>query len=190
MDQMITMHAHLRDRAGWWSRSLTIGILVASTVSVALGFSGADMEISFLGIHASGTTWLGWLGVIVFIASLIDLVLDRRGVANQHADAVGRLSELKLEYRDALQKSATHADAAVALEDLNERYRNVMSTITPIPDAEFNRLKARHLKKVEISKLLSRHPGETVRGAKKRLKKRLEQQKSLPHDGQPEHPAQ
>lgn len=181
VDQMITMHARLRDRAGWWSRGLTIGILVASTISAVLAFAGADEDISLLGVHASSATWLGCLGVIVFIASLIDLVLDRRGVANQHATAVGRLSELKLEYRQALQTAATRIGPT--LEDLNKRYSDVMSTLTPIPDAQFNRLKAQHLKKVEISKILSHYPGETVRGAKKRLQARLKQQDSMPHSG-------
>ncbi len=49
-----------------------------------------------------------------------------------------------------------------------------MDAIPPVPEARFNDLKARHLRKVEISKLLSKHPGMTARQAKKELKKELQ----------------
>jgi hypothetical protein len=171
---MITMHADLRDKAARRGRRLTVGILVASTISAVLAFSGTEENIRILMFEASSSVWLGVLGTAVFIASLIDLVLNHRGTADQHANAVGRLSELKLEYRSFSQASAEEKLQKVGY--LQQRYSEVMSTITPIPEAEFNRLKAKHLRKVEISKILSNFPGESVRGAERRLKNRLKEQ--------------
>lgn len=174
IDQMITMHADLRDRAARRGRGLTVGILIASTISAVLAFSGTEEKIRLLMFEASSSVWLGVLGTAVFIASLIDLVLNHRGVADQHSNAVGRLSELKLEYGSFSQAPAEEKHQA--LKYLQQRYSEVMSTIAPIPEAEFNRLKAKHLRKVEISKILSKFPGESVRGAERRLKSRLKEQ--------------
>ncbi|MCW3768537.1 hypothetical protein OCL88_18835 [Paenarthrobacter sp. PAE-2] len=171
---MITMHADLRDRAARRGRGLTVGILIASTISAVLAFSGTEEKIRLLMFEASSSVWLGVLGTAVFIASLIDLVLNHRGVADQHSNAVGRLSELKLEYGSFSQAPAEEKHQA--LKYLQQRYSEVMSTIAPIPEAEFNRLKAKHLRKVEISKILSKFPGESVRGAERRLKSRLKEQ--------------
>jgi hypothetical protein len=48
-----------------------------------------------------------------------------------------------------------------------------MDSIPEVPDLMFNRLKAVHLRKVEISKILSEHPGLKLRQARRTLEKRL-----------------
>ena len=60
-----------------------------------------------------------------------------------------------------------------ALARLSKHYEAVMGSIPEVPDLAFNRLKAAHLRKVEISKILSDQPGLSVRKARRTLKKRL-----------------
>jgi hypothetical protein len=185
VDQMITMHAALRDKAARCSRVLTIGILITSTISAVLAFSGTEENIRLLIFEASSSTWLGVLGTAVFIASLIELSLNQRDTADQHADAVGRLSALKLDYRGFSQISAERK--LQALENLQQRYSEVMNSTSVVPEADFNRLKAKHLKKVEISKILSEFPGVSVHGAKRLLKKRLKEQQTTMGSSAPPH---
>ena len=56
-----------------------------------------------------------------------------------------------------------------------------------MPNALFNRLKANHLRKVEISRILSERPGASVRAAKRALNDRLREQATArrPDTGSP-----
>lgn len=170
VDQAASMHAALRDRAAGASTAITVLLLCASAVGTALAFAGNDDSVRLLGVEASKATWLGALSVTVFCGTLAELVLDRRGAARRHGEAVRLLAGLKAAYRQV----AADGDWDTAAPRLSERYGQVMDAVPPVPEARFNDLKARHLRKVEISKLLSERPGLTVRQAKKELKRRVE----------------
>lgn len=171
VDQSLSMHAALRDRATRVAAVITVTLLCASAIAVALAFAGDDTTVRLLGVQASKSTWLGGFSVAVFCGTLAELVADRRGVARRHDAAVRLLADLKSEYRQAAPDE--HGSWTAAQSRLTERYDQVMGVISPIPEAHFNNLKARHLRKVEISKLLSAHPGLTVRQARRRLNQRL-----------------
>lgn len=171
VDQMSTMHSLMRDRARLQGVLLICVVLVASVAATAFAFAGGSEIVSILGIKAQRSTWLGWLAVIIFSITLIDLVLDRRGAAGRHGDAVRRLSSLKADYR-------TTPLPAVAVEERNrltERYLSVMDALPPLPERQFNRLKAKHLEKVEISRYLSNHPSITARRARSAVRKAAKQ---------------
>lgn len=162
VDQMSTMHSLLRDTARRQGTTLLSVILVASVVAVAFAFAGGGQRVEILGVKAARATWLGWLAVMTFSLTLIDLVLDRRGTAGRHDDAVRQLSMLKSEYRTRPSR-----ETAVEVRDrLSDRYQTVMDTLPPIPERRFLPLKAKHLKKVEVSRYLSAHPGMSVRKAR------------------------
>lgn len=165
------MHATLRDRAARVATVITVTLLCASAIGTALAFAGNDTAVRLLGVQATKSTWLGVLSVGVFCGTLAELVTDRRGVARRHDAAVRLLADLKSEYRQAAPDEDGNCTAAQTR--LTERYDHVMVAIPPIPEARFNDLKARHLRKVETSRLLSAHPGLTARQARRRLKQRL-----------------
>lgn len=146
VDQALTMQAHLRDRDRMIGTTLLCGILVISVIGVAFAF-------------AEPGTWLAWLSVGTFALVLVELVLDRRGAARGRAEAVRVLSALKAQYRVLPKDTAT-------LARLTERYSQVMDSVPVIPERAFNPLKAAHLRKVEISKLLSEQPGISYRKAR------------------------
>lgn len=169
VDQALSMHSTLRDRAARTSMIITVTLLCASVVSTAFAFAGTDSEVTLFGLEASRSTWLGVLSVALFCGTLAELVMDRRGAARSHEGAVRLLFDLKSDYR---QVDATgHWPTAQAR--LADRYDQVMEHIPPIPESAFNKLKARHLTKIEVSKLLSEHPGISVKQAQRLLQQRL-----------------
>jgi hypothetical protein len=96
-----------------------------------------------------------------------DPTAGRRGKARRHQDAVRQLAALKAEYRRPLAPGAEAAGRA----RLTERYQSVMDTVAELPERKFLALKAAHLRKSELSRLLSAHPGMTVRQARRARKK-------------------
>jgi hypothetical protein len=167
-DQMATMQSKLRDWNSLAAFCSTSFILVSSTVGVAFAFASNAAQLTIWGITAERTTWLGWLAVATVCLTTIDLLIDRRSAARGRADAVSLLSELKSEYRAALPSGGEVAE----LERISAKYTALMSEIPPIPEHLFNRLKAKHLRKVEVSKILSANAGISVLWARCLLWKR------------------
>lgn len=158
VDQMTSMHSMLRDRYRRQATAMTSTILILSVVAVAFAFAPSEPTLVLMGLAAQRSTWLGWFAVVVFCLTLVDLVVDWRGRAGQHDDAVRQLGSLKKEYRTGPLPGQTQATVA----RLSEAYESVMSGLPPIPERRFNALKARHLRKVEVSRYLSAHPGCSV----------------------------
>jgi len=147
------MQAALRDRYNRLGLGLLLVILGASALGLAFAFAPGDPEVTVLGIEAERSTWLGWLALCTFVVTLADLVLDPRGKARERDSAVRALAALKAEYRSA--DLADPDDAA----RLAARYAAVTDAVPPIPERRFVALKAVHLRKVELSKIVSARPG-------------------------------
>lgn len=180
VDQTASMHAALRDRASMISTTITLVLLCGGAISAALAFAGTDTALELVGVSLTRSVWLGIFSVVVFIGTLVELVMDHRGVARQHGSAVRLLADLKSAYRRA--EPGSEGDWSPAMVALTTRYDDVMTQIPTIPEARFNALKARHLRKVEISKLLSDTPGLSERQARRRLQVRLRAAGKSPSD--------
>ena len=50
----------------------------------------------------------------------------------------------------------------LAIDKFKNRYGQVSGMITKIPESQFNALKLRHYRKVELSKLIDKHPGSLL----------------------------
>ncbi len=168
VDQLTTMHSRLRDRYHLQGTVVTCLILVASVIASAFAFAGGGTQVSIASISAERSTWLGWFAVAVFSLTLIDLVVDRRKSARTHSDAVRQLAALKSEYRRPLPIG----EEIVEGKTTSERYQAIMDALPAIPDRQFNRLKAKHLTKVAVSKYLSDYPGMTYRQATRTIRSR------------------
>jgi hypothetical protein len=169
VDQLTSMQSALRDWDRAFGAALVCLVLIASLIGVAFAFSSGGQIVTIFGVHARRVTWLGWLAVFTFALTLIQLVLDPRGAGRRRAQAVDALTTLKGEYRSSV--AAGHAQETA--ERLSQRYDAVMGSIPEVPNLLFNRLKAAHLRKVEISKILSGQPGLQFRKARRTLRKRL-----------------
>jgi hypothetical protein len=174
VDQCLTMQARLRDRDQVTGTAMVCTVLIASLVGVAFAFTGSGPSVTLLGVTAARATWLGWLMVGTAALTLVELVVDRRGAAQRRADAVRVLGTLKSEYRVPPADGQEVAEAA----RLSERYAQAMETVPAIPDRSFNRLKATLLRKVEVSKLLSKNPGMSHRQALRMIAKRHKQSRT------------
>jgi hypothetical protein len=161
VDLMASAHASLRDGYRRRATIMTCTLLALSVIATAFAFAAGDTHVTLLGQTHDRATWLGWFAVATFTLTLVDLVLDWRGQARRHEDATRQLAALKAEYRKP----------AAAHDRLAERYQVVMETIPEIPERRFLALKAAHLRKAELSRILSSHPGSTVRQARRTLKK-------------------
>ncbi len=168
IDQMSTMHSVLRDRYKLQGTAQTCVVLVGSVVAIAFAFAGGSTRVTIVGLTANRSTWLGWFAVLTFSLTLIDLVLDRRGAARRHDDAVRQLAAIKSEYRIPPPPGQEITER----ERRSERYQAVMEALPPIPERQFNWLKAWHLRKVEVSKYLSDNPGVSARQARREVRKK------------------
>ena len=169
VNQMRTMHSILRYRYQYWSRLLTVILVFLSVAGATIGFSAPADEVSILGIKALRTSWLGWFALVVILVVLVDQLLDLRARSVNHADAVRRLAALMSEYRSPVPLG----EELPVQERLTRLYELVMEGLPDIPDRNFNSLKAAHLRKVEVSKFLSAHPGTSERRARRAVSKRL-----------------
>lgn len=147
------MQSALRDRYRALGQAVLCGVLCLSVVGLAFAFAPGDQELTLAGTTARRATWLGWLAVVTFVLTLVELVLDLRGKAHGRDAAVRALAALKAEYR------AADLDDPAARTRLAARYTAVSDAVPPIPERQFVRLKAAHLRKVELSKIVSSRPG-------------------------------
>lgn len=160
VDMMLTIHSILATRYYRKSQILELSMLAISTILVALTFVDPQI-LSFLNIHSdTARILIGVCSVLVFFLSIVSLIVDWKGKSAQHREAFKTLIPLKSEWREMRS----------SFDDLDERSRIefvrksalILGTITPIPDAQFNQLKAEHYKKVALSKLISAYPGSST----------------------------
>jgi hypothetical protein len=155
LDTMLTGHSLLRDRYDRRSLFLTVLILGLSIAATSAAFLGGERPFTILSVTARVQTWVGLLAALVFFLTLVELRTDWRQRARSHGDAARRLGELKGRFR-----SGTVSSETVQTElDLSSEYEQTMAALPAIPDRQFLGLKAKHRRKIEVSKLIDQHPG-------------------------------
>ena len=154
--QTIGIHGILRDTLHRRAVSLKVALLFCSAIFCATTFAG-DEFYGVLGVTpAVGRLARGIASAIAFAASLTLLLVDLDGRSRQHATAVEQLTSVLAAFRSHRLDDGTWPEAQ--REYLSQHYWEGHKAILPIPDAQFNALKARYLHKVELSTLESVHP--------------------------------
>lgn len=158
VDMMLSSHASLRqrNRRRWLALTLTVMGLSIFTATLALA-DDTRVEVLFVDLGTKG--WLAVLAGMVFFLSIVELLVDWRGQAWAHGDATHRLAELKGQFRRAQVGAELVETEGV---DLDEAYDATMAAVVEIPNSSFNRLKAKHRRKVAVSKLLDETPGAPI----------------------------
>jgi hypothetical protein len=157
IDQMLSMHSSLRD--GYRTRALIMScvLLTAGVVLNACVFID-DATLTTLGLKAGkAKVAIGLASVTVFIISIVELRVDWGGKASIHKHAVEKLSNLKAKYRQHFDPANKHNP--IPDHELNTDYERVLADLQPIPEAVFNCLKHRHLKKKLLSDQITQNPG-------------------------------
>lgn len=154
---MITMHACLRDRFNSKALILESFLLIISVFLNAFVF--IDYKYSER-LHLSKENMIVAIGIMaltVFSLSLILMLVKWREKAVQHNQAVRELSRLLLEVRASFNNILPE-ERPVILKEFNNKYDQILGMLIPVPEKSFNRLKSKHLRKIEFSKFITMHP--------------------------------
>jgi len=155
-DQLLTAHAILRDRYQRISVIFDSLVLILATV-VSIGMFVSHREIfQFFGISLSWNTASILLGTVVFILTILELRIGWKQKASAHDGAIRVLASVESKMRQYLNRPNDITD--IELVDAITRYDTSLGGIVAIPDKKFNALKARHKRKVLISRHLDEHP--------------------------------
>lgn len=150
------MHASLRDAYSWKAKASEIVLLSASTLFAATTFAGDDLYRFFGAPPEAARILLGVASLLAFMASIVTMVADWRGMAAKHATAFTNFSEVL-----ALFNGARTADGAWpehVRQDLHRAYWAACGHSVSIPEGQFTRLKAKHQRKLRVSRLLDHYP--------------------------------
>ena len=161
VDTLLSGHSTLRDRYRRRERGLTLLVIAFSIVATALAFLTGSSEIVAGSWHISVAQTVGVLTALIFFLALAELVFSWQRLAWSHEDAVRRLSDLKARLRSAKVTGPSALSGGDA-SDLRHAYEQTMATIIEIPENQFLALKAKHHRKVAVSKLIDSHPGAPV----------------------------
>jgi hypothetical protein len=160
VDLMLTMHSILAIEYKRRAQALEISLLASSILLVALTFVDTEVRKYFSISTETAKIAIGIFSIFIFFLSAVSLVVNWKGKATEHDNAFRALIPLKSEWREILTADEYY-DERQSLE-FSRKPALIMGTLIPIPDAKFNRLKARHQRKVVLSKLVSAHPGSSV----------------------------
>ena len=150
VDMMLTMHSVLRDRYQCRAAVFDVAVLVLSTFICGVTFA-SDAVLMKLGLPpGTGTFSVGLAGIALFALSVVSMQVGWKEQSGAHDRACQVLARLKGQLRGA----------EVPIEA--ERFAAELSDLVPIPDGQFIKLKARHARKVGLSKALGRFPASPL----------------------------
>ena len=157
--QMLAMHHAHKDSLNRRAKLAESVLLVASVVFCATTFA-SDELYHLLGIDPERSRLvLGLASVSAFAAALLSMLFDWRGEAARHQDAAERWEEVVRLFREGRSDNGTWSEGEV---ELSAAFWQTTKSTRQIPDRKFNRLKARYLAKVELSKKLDEYPGASL----------------------------
>lgn len=155
-DMLVTGHANLRDRYSRLATLLDLALMAFSTWLTAVVFIEPRINVKLTPFGIDPQIWVGFLGIFTFFLSIVQLRVDWKGRSDAHKRSANLYSEVKREcgYLLASQESLTAENCQRALS----RYDLATELGMHIPECEFLAQKRNHLRKVEISKHLDKHP--------------------------------
>jgi hypothetical protein len=159
LDMSLTAHSRLRDRYRRRALTLTLVTMALSIAATSVAFlaGGGALGAGFLTLP--WPVWVGMVSAAIFFLSVAELVVDWRQRSWGHREAALRLSELKGRFRAATVQGDRVDTAGV---DLQSMFESVLASPPQIPENKFVAMKAKHHRKVALSKLIDTHKGAPV----------------------------
>lgn len=156
IDMMLTMHAVLRDKFKNRATLVDVVLMIASSLMLFISIANPSI-ISYFGLSIDDISVLAKIcSVAIFLLSLVILRVDWKEKATKHERACEALARLKSETRAVLLKENSAIENGSKHQQLCSL---TMNNLWPIPENQFHKLKALHIRKIELSKLISSHPG-------------------------------
>jgi hypothetical protein len=159
LNQTIGIHSDLACIYKRRSLILDIILLVSSALLCATVFVD-DSFFKQLGLNVRSNLLTGSFSLIVFIGSLISIKVDWKGLSARHYDAGQKLTRVGALFRKYRCGDGAWQDEC--RDKINNDYWVVCDNIIPIPSNKFVKFKSRYLRKVELSKSSSEHPGYSL----------------------------
>lgn len=157
VDQMVTMYSVLRDRYSYCATWLTLGILGSSVFLCAVTFL-PDNALVVIGLSPFKTKIvLGTFSGLILFLSIAELKVDWKERSRIYGEAAEKVAGLKSKYRD-VRKSGKRPPPEI-VQELAIQYDSTMASLPRVPDSQFAKLKAYHLKKIQLSQMIDRKPG-------------------------------
>lgn len=150
-DMMLSIHSRLANR--FRKRALALDLLTLFGAVVL----NAMVWVEFSPAEATERQLFGLTSILIFFLTLASMQLDWKAAAERHERACRDLTTLKGRIRDLPE---TPTPDAVALH--RQEYQGTMAGLIPIPEKDFLALKAYHLRKIALSRLVSAHPATPV----------------------------
>jgi hypothetical protein len=160
IDMMVTMHSILAARYALRSQIIEIGMLGISILLVSVAFLDPEILSNFHIEPNKAHIVIGLSSILIFFMSVLSLIVDWKGRSVHHKDGFFTLVKLKTEWRN-IHENFEEIDKRDLQEFIN-RSSLIVSQLFPIPDNCFNNLKSKHIKKIELSKMIGEHPGGMV----------------------------
>ena len=158
LDMLLSGHSLLRDRHERRATGLTLLVMALSILATGVAFITSPAHLTIGPVTARVQVWVGVLTCVIFLLSIVELLVEWRRRAWAHGEAARNLADLKAQFRHAKPDGElVHSDV-----DLLAAYDDAMDALkalrVPIPENKFNRLKARHRRKVALSARISARP--------------------------------
>jgi hypothetical protein len=158
VDTMLSGHTWLAERYERRSTAITLVIMAASIVGTGAAFISGEPSASIGPFSARVQVWVGVLTCLIFFLSIVELKVEWSRRAWAHEEAARRLADLKPKYRQA----SIEGGVVTSDTDLTTEYNRTMEMLgvlrVRIPEGQFNKVKARHWRKVELSRRISARP--------------------------------
>lgn len=163
-DQTRSMHNAIKDSYSLWNKLVLAYVTIGSAIDAMLIFAAIQNEYQF---------YIGLTTASIFIISLIPTtfsfesrILERSLAAKQWGEWIRNASN----FCNTEIMNLTLTEASERQKELVEDYKKIMSDTPSIPDRLFNKLKQRHLQKIEISRALDKSPFASIREIRKQLR--------------------
>ena len=155
IDMMTTMHSILRGRYRFFSLSVDLLILFCSVILCAAVFLDPVILKIFNISPASSKVVLGITSILVFLLSLVQLRVNWKGKGELFDRSLETLCKLKSECGLLLETTNTTEEEILKQ---CKNYNETLSKLPKIQDRLFPKLKAKHKRKVELSKYIDTRP--------------------------------
>ncbi|MBN2571865.1 MAG: hypothetical protein JXA68_07025 [Ignavibacteriales bacterium] len=159
VNMMITMHSILYQRYKTLDLAFKVMFLVTAIILNVITFMDFDLIPFIIYDEKNFRIWLNVFTFSVFILSVIFLLIEWQKKSDRHLHAKNSLTKLQNEIRTLSSRSDSLRTNA-EVERLNEYYCTTFESISVIPERKFNKLKARHYKKLEMSKFIDKNKGK------------------------------
>ena len=156
---MVSMHSNLYAKYRRFSIISSSFLIVSGAILNALVFVDFRYMTWVFETKNQSINAIGWFSILTFSGSLLSLSVNWKERSESYLAASNELSGLLNECREILESESKNQNTDL-VDAFNRKYIQLNGMLPKIPEKSFNCLKARHYKKVELSKFIGSNKGK------------------------------